>query len=235
MENEYDELLWLLKHCPIPEKELMYNLGLFIPRRKLAHILYIHEIYEHILEVPGCIMEFGTWWGQNMSLFKQLIGIYEPLNQYRKVIGFDTFEGFPAVSSEDCHNVAVGGYGVTKDYESYLRKVISAHTKQGVVDENCEVRKGDAPEKLETYLCDHRETIIALAYFDMDLYGPTKKCLESVRPFLVKGSVVAFDEVDHASWPGETIALREVFGLGNVKLHRSKLSFSSPKAYMVME
>jgi len=235
MENEYDELLWLLKHCPIPEKELMYNLGLFIPRRKLAHILYIHEIYEHILEVPGCIMEFGTRWGQNMSLFKQLIGIYEPLNQYRKVIGFDTFEGFPEVSNEDSQAATVGGYGVTNGYESYLSKVLSSHTSQGVVDENCEVVKGGAPKELETYLYDHRETIIALAYFDMDLYESTKKCLKLIRPYLVQGSVVAFDEVDHASWPGETIALREVFGLGNVKLHRSKLSFSSPKAYMVIE
>jgi len=40
------------------------------------------------------------------------------------------------------------------------------------------INKGDASVEMK-YLYDNPETIIALAYFDFDLYQPTKKCLES--------------------------------------------------------
>ena len=236
MAAEYDGLLELLHKCPIPDKELMYNLGLFIPRKKLAHILYIHELCKLAFKVPGYIMEFGTRWGQNLVLFKQLVGVYEPFNTNRRIIGFDTFQGFTGISKKDSPMATEGGYGVTEGYELYLQKVLSEHGKLGADNKmSCNVIKGDAPEELQGYLHRHSETIIALAYFDMDLYEPTKKCLELIKPYLTRGSVVAFDELNHASWPGETEALREVFGLGNVKLQRGMLSFSSPKSYMVIE
>jgi hypothetical protein len=36
-----------------------------------------------------------------MALFTTLRNIYEPYNMSRKIIGFDTFEGFPSVSPQD--------------------------------------------------------------------------------------------------------------------------------------
>ena len=54
----------------------------------------------------------------------------------------------------------------------------------------------------------------------MNLYKPTKDCLEAIKPRLVKGSVVAFDELNDPTCPGETQALQEVFGLNNIKLLR---------------
>jgi hypothetical protein len=39
----------------------------------------------------------------------------------------------------------------------------------------------------------------ALAYFDLDLYEPTRAVLEQIRPYLTKGSIVAFDEFAHAT------------------------------------
>jgi hypothetical protein len=56
------------------------------------------------------------------------------------------------------------------------------------------------------------QTIIALAYFDLDLYEPTRDTLSAVLPYLNGGSVLAFDQLGHAKWPGETAALREVLG-----------------------
>ena len=41
----------------------------------------------------------------------------------------------------------------------------------------CELYKGNAPEQLSQYLSENPETIVALAYFDMDVYKPTKECL----------------------------------------------------------
>ena len=72
--------------------------------------------------------------------------------------------------------------------------------------------KGDVVETVPTYLKKHPETIIALAIFDMDIYQPTKAALSAIKDHLIKGSVVAFDELNHPDFPGETLAFRETFG-----------------------
>jgi hypothetical protein len=55
----------------------------------------------------------------------------------------------------------------------------------------------------------------------MDLYEPTKYTLEKIAPRLVKGSVMAFDELTCKFFPGETRALDEILGLNNLHLKRS--------------
>ena len=61
----------------------------------------MQRIYAEIVPVHGVIMEFGVRWGQNLALFSNLRGIHEPFNYNRRIIGFDTFEGFPAISGKD--------------------------------------------------------------------------------------------------------------------------------------
>ena len=87
--------------------------------------------------------------------------------------------------------------------------------------------------QFEKYLKDHPETIVALAYFDFDIYEPTKKCLELIRPHLVKGSMIGFDELNDPDSPGETRALAETFGLNNIKLRRFR--YASRVSYFIIE
>ena len=84
---------------------------------------------------------------------------------------------------------------------------------------------------IEPYLRAHPETIIALAYFDLQLYEPTKKCLEAIKPHLTRGSVIAMDEINSPEFPGETLALNDVFGLQNLKITRS--FFLPDRSYIV--
>ena len=95
-----------------------------------------------------------------------------------------------------------------------------------------ELRAGDATIELPKYLEEAPETVVALAYFDFDLYEPTRQCLEMIRPRLTKGSVVGFDELNDPDSPGETLALMEVFGLENVTLKR--YSHASRVSYFVV-
>lgn len=67
-------------------------------------------------------------------------------------------------------------------------------------------------ETLPRYLTDNRHTVIAPAYFDLDLYETTRDAIDAVRPYLTKGRVLAFYELAHAKWPGETAALRDTLG-----------------------
>lgn len=86
---------------------------------------------------------------------------------------------------------------------------------------------------LPAYLERHPETIVALAYFDFDLFEPTKKCLELIKPYLVKNSIVGFDELVLGEFPGETQALREAWGLSNLEIRRDPIS--PQQSYLVME
>ena len=86
---------------------------------------------------------------------------------------------------------------------------------------------------MRTYFKENPETIIALAYFDFDLYEPTKKCLEIITNHVTKGTIIAFDQLNDHDFPGETLALKEVWGLDKYKIRRSPAT--SLQAYMVIE
>ena len=62
-------------------------------------------------------MEFGVRWGQNLVTLSNLRGIYEPFNYSRKIIGFDTFEGFPSVHEKDGTHQSIekGAFNVTEN------------------------------------------------------------------------------------------------------------------------
>lgn len=226
------------RNCPIPDNDILQNLGLFISSKNLSRILFIDHIYKQILDVHGIVIEFGTRWGQNMSLFSALRGIYEPFNRHRKIVGFDTFTGFPDVSEKDsksCSIMRKGGLACSDNYVEYLTKVIEFQEKDNPMGhiKRFEVIEGDAILELESYLKRHPETIIALAYFDFDIYMPTKKCLERIKSYIVKGSILAFDELSDHDSPGETIALSETFGLNNIRLKR--YPYTSRVSYFVVE
>ena len=233
----YAKLVDMHKRCPIPDGEILGNLGLFQTRSSFARMLFMQKLYLLALTTHGVIVEFGVRWGQNLALFSTLRNIYEPYNMSRKIIGFDTFEGFPSVGPQDGSSQAVhvGSLSVTPGYETYLEEVLSAQEQLGPRGhiKKHELIKGNAIETLPAYLAKHPETIIALAYFDLDLYEPTKKCLELIKPYLVKGSVLGFDELLLGEFPGETQALRDTWGLSNLEIVRDPISHQ--QSYLVVK
>ncbi len=231
------KLTEMFLNSPIPDNEKLANLGLFLNSKNLSRILFMNYIYKLQIDIQGVVMEFGTRWGQNAALFSQFRGIYEPYNRHRKVVAFDTFSGFPVISSEDGNSsmMQVGNYSTTEKYEDYLCEVMSLLEMDNPLGHlrKYEVIKGDCSVEIENYLNEHPETIISLAYFDLDIYEPTKRCLELIRDRLVKGSVLAFDELNDPDCPGETVALNEVIGLNNVQLKR--LPYVSRVSYCIYE
>lgn len=209
---------------PIPQNEQLNNIGLFTKRQELTKTLFFVDLYRKFLPVHGVIMEFGVRWGQNLVTLTNLRGMLEPYNYSRKIIGFDTFAGFPSVHENDGDHSIIkkGAFSVTDGYENYLSNVLNYHEMESPLShiKKHELVKGDATVELETYLKKHPETIVAFAYFDFDIYEPTKKCLELLKPFLTKGSIIGFDELLDPQFPGETVALRESLGLQNLAIQR---------------
>lgn len=228
----------LLRETPIPASELAENSGMFVSPRTVKRQLFFQEIYQHALPVHGVVMQFGLRWGRDLATLHALRTIYEPFNATRVILGFDTFEGFPTVHERDggADMIKTGVLSVSVGYEKYLREVFA---QRQILDPLPHVKrfdlfKGDAPVRLQEYLDAHPETIIALAHFDMDLYEPTKRCLEIMRPYLTQGTILAFDELVSAPFPGETVALREVYGLDRIRVRRSP-AFSGHGSYVVIE
>lgn len=225
------------EHSPIPLTERLANLGVYTKRQELTKALFFNDLYANLLGVHGVIMEFGVRWGQNLVTLNNLRGIHEPYNYSRKIIGFDTFEGFPSVDAKDGFHPVIekGAFGVTDGYEEHLRSVLAYHEQEcplAHIPKNT-VIKGDAPVELERYLAEHPETIVAFAYFDMDIYPPTKRCLELIKPHLTRGAIIGFDELNDPQFPGETVALKEVLGVSAIRLMRNR--YSGMQSYCIID
>jgi hypothetical protein len=75
--------------------------------------------------------------------------------------------------------------------------------------------------------------VVSLAILDFDIYAPTKIALEQIKPRLVKGSILVFDELCDDIFPGEPIAVQEVFGLNNLRVQR--LPITARVSYVVID
>jgi hypothetical protein len=229
-------LLELFAGTPLPPDELVSNLGLYMRSGIFARILFLDEIYRKILAVPGDVVEFGTWWGQSLVTFLNLRAVYEPYCA-RRIIGFDTFAGYPQPGPNDrpSETIRSGGYTVSKDYESYLADLLNYHERENVLShiQKFELVRGDVTQTAPDYFAKRPEALVALAFFDMALYEPTRAALESIKDRLVKGSIIAFDELNDPEYPGETQAVREIIGLRSCNFFRSK--YLPARTYAVIE
>ena len=50
---------------------------------------------------------------------------------------------------------------------------------------------------------------------------------------MLKGAIIAFDELDNPLWPGETVALLDEVGMGKLRLER--LEFDPYIAFAVVD
>ena len=234
------EFFGLIEHFVaggMPSHEFGRNLGLFISRQNMSRILFMHELYTKILDVHGVVMEFGVRWGQNLAMFECFRGIYEPFNHNRKIVGFDTFEGFASLDEKDGSGpiIKTGSYNVSPGYEKILERILDYHENESPIAhiKKYELVKGDAVRTVPQYFKDNPHTLVALAYFDFDIYRPTYESLKIIKDYVTKGSVIAFDEVNCQAFPGETLALKEIFGLDKYAIKRTR--YESVASYLVIK
>jgi len=214
----------MFKSSPLPEDEILPNLGLFLTSKAMSRILFFDALYRKLVGTRGFIMGFGVRGGQPLSLFSARRGVYEPFNRHRKIIGFDTWSGFKGVSARDGaqSKTVDGSFDVSPGYEKYLDEIMALQEELNPAPhlKKYELVKGDAVETVPAYLKAHPETIVSMAVFDFDIYTPTKAALQAIAPHVAKGSLLVFDELADPYFPGETLALQEVFGLRNVRIQR---------------
>lgn len=216
-----------------PANELSMNLGLFMDTRLLSRILFLDYVYKKILPIQGVVMDIGTRWGQSAVLLQTLRAIYEPYNYQRKIIAFDTFNGLKGIGDHDgtFFKNWEGKLSTTFEYENQLHTLMKAHEQTHPLNqiEKFEVIKGDVRDTVPIYIEQHPETLVSLAFFDLDLYEPTKQSLGAILPRCTKGTILIFDELNYLHTPGETQAVLELLNLRQYSVQRfehcSRVSF----------
>jgi hypothetical protein len=211
----------------------------YTSRQIMARYLALYEIFKLALEVQGDIVECGVNWGGGLMALAQFSSVLEPVNLQRRVIGFDTFAGFPSIAQQDkkgetiTDEMRVGGLAVS-NYEDLLECISLYDTNRFIGHvEKIVLVKGDATETIPKFVSDNPHTVVSLLHLDFDLYDPTVAAIKAFVPRMPKGAVIVFDELNNMSWPGETVAVLDTLGLKNLRIRR--LPFEPYISYAVID
>ncbi len=205
----------------------------YMDRRLVAQTIAKIKLFEKIREIQGSVIECGVHRGNGLMLFNHLSSTFSPVGFNRKIIGFDTFNGFTGVSHSDSPGIMQGDMGdVSLDQ---LNEWIELQQENNFISHinRVELVIGDARETIKKYFVDNPHTIVALLYLDFDLYEPTRAALETIVPNMPRGSVIAFDQLNQKKWCGETVAMKEFFDIRKLKLN--SFEFEPHISYAVLE
>lgn len=199
----------------------------------LNNFLARHTLFQQIVTLPGAIIEGGVGDGFGLFAWAKMSAIYEPNHHARRIIGFDTFEGFPAVSSKDRLTTQPGQMrgGSLASIQSAVQLFNQARPLGHIP--RVELVPGDVCATIPTYLQANPHLLIALLYLDFDLFDPTVTALEHMAPRILSGGIVAFDELNCRNWPGETEAVLASVGIQGKRW--SRLSFHTRLCYYTVD
>ena len=213
------------------------NFNKYVPRQSLALFLAKNELFKRIVGVHGHVMECGVFLGGGLMTWAQLSAIYEPVNHVRRVVGFDTFQGFPGFHPKDgepqIEYAKVGGLstGALEDVNESIR-LFDLNRPIGHIG-RVELVAGDALETIPAYVEENAHLVVAMLYLDFDLYEPTKVAIENLLPRMPRGAILAFDELNQKNWPGETRAVLETVGIRNLRIER--FDYTPQISYAVLD
>lgn len=208
----------------------------FASRQSLAKFLVRYEIFKKVLHVNGSIVECGVLHGGGVLAFAKLSSILEPANHVRKIIGFDTFEGFPSIHAVDkkgdSSHLQIGALtGSTMDDVQRGVDLFDLNRPLSHIPK-IELVKGDLCHTAQKYVEENPHLVVSLLYLDVDLYEPTKAALETFVPLMPRGAIVVFDQLNAKMFPGETRAVDEVLSLNKISIER--FPFDSYVSYTVL-
>lgn len=169
------------------------NPYLFVRTGLIAKLFFFKELYEMIQSVPGSLVEVGCWYGQSSILFENIRAIIEPFNYSRKIISFDTFDGYKETTGLNISENEILKYLVEDNWIKSLNLLQKAHKTINNSASKFVNIKGDIRETIPDYFNKHHEPI-ALAYYDIATYDTLKVTFNTLLPQISRGGVFVFDD-----------------------------------------
>ena len=219
--------------------KVLANYSRYARTMDITRLLVFYEVYKLITDIQGSIIDLGVLHGNSLFSMAHFTEIFEPKNYLRTIIGFDTFEGHK-LNFHDKDKIKefeldqykffskdnVSSYGELKASISNFDS--DRHMMQF---EKIKLVKGDATLTIPKFIEDNPSLIVSLLICGTDIYSPTYTALKYFYPLMPKGSVVLFGATSFEGNPGETSALRDVIGIGNIKLER--FNFATKWSYFI--
>ena len=230
----------LIHDNQIPIEFILENFPLFCKRRDFTRFFSHFELFNKIKDLPGNIVELGVFNGTSLLSWAIFLETFLSTDRYRKVYGFDSFEGLQDFSPKDGKNIQssdsekyVGGYCSKEDVTETFVQLFNEDAVIPNVN-RVELIKGNIFDTIPPFLDDRPGFKISLLHLDLDLYKPTKFALNTLYSHVVRGGVIIFDEYGIPPWEGETHAVDEFLDSNNFKDKVVKFNYSSsPGAYII--
>lgn len=224
--NLFAEYVTVFENSPLHTSQKLQSFAKYVRRQDISRFLAKNELFKMQLPVTGSIVECGSFMGQGLFTFAQLSAIYEPYNHTRRIIAFDTFEGFPSVSEFDSNTETKwkkGDLASAPEIVNELNQCISLFDKNRPVGHipKIELVQGDVKDSIDGYIKQNPHLIVSMLYLDFDIYEPTLIAIKALLERMPKGAVLAFDELNAGNCPGETLALMHTMGIHKVELKRT--------------
>jgi hypothetical protein len=153
----------------------------------------LKAIENHLSLANNLFLEFGVYKAESINYFSNILKKYN-----KNIYGFDSFEGL----EEEW---------ITTEYHE-----IETFSLKGIIpkiNKNVLIIKGKVHDTFEEFIFNNKSSKISFMHVDMDTYLPTKFVLEKAKPFLIKGSVILFDEFyGYPGWQNQEYkAFNEIF------------------------
>lgn len=201
----------------------------FVPRRFLEKTLFYYEQLKLLKDVPGDIVEFGTYRGTFLCILNDLASIVDAPSPFRAIIGFDTFCGFPESNKMES--------GPPTDRGHFAHRLASDTSLQLVrrkleerPDHRIQLVAGDIFETLPRKLAKWPNKI-ALAICDLDVASVTEFVLQQIWERMSPGGLICFDEYSRNGW-SETTGVDKFLKERGLSLSLLKKGPRCPSAYL---
>jgi len=159
----------------------------------------LYEIAIMTKYIPGDAAEAGVWAGGALYLMATVF------DGSKVIHGFDSWDGLPGLTQEDCVEGTERVEGFYKGWGKIGPPVEYLAKFGNVIQLHCGWFKETFPGVNDKRFC--------LVHVDCDLYEPIKECCEFFVPRVNAGGWIVFDDyIDGDKWPGAVKAVDNYFG-----------------------
>jgi hypothetical protein len=96
------------KFSDINVEKILLNPFLYSNRLSFTKWLARIDLYRMVEHIKGSVVECGVRDASSLMIYYHLANILRPFDFEEKIIGFDTFSGFPSVSANDPSSAIIG-------------------------------------------------------------------------------------------------------------------------------
>ena len=195
-------------------------------QKRRARFYDLMQFFGSTQHLSGAMAECGCWKGLSSLMMCRLLRNNDSSFQGNDYYIFDSFEGLSKPTDED----------EITDKDVILRHVIthlhgrhfaaSLENVQHALHEfpRIEYLKGWLPQTLQ----GQPERLYRFVHVDVDVYEPTRGCIEYFFPRLVDGGILVCDDYGSLNWPGAKKAVDDYCALHGIRF----VSLSSGSAIM---